>query len=282
MGQRSAWPFERGEHQQLQRGVVVRADAAVDEGAFHVVGHPDLLGLEVGGRRRARPHHVAQQVVLVRRGIAARHSLEVAPPGIVVHDPRTAGVETLGHDGEPGLELRSAEPDVAVLAFQGLLHRLCRELGPQQALAKEARLEDRVPELAIELLDALHRPAERERGGDDGTGRGSADQIEVVGEHRLVVAGALADELLDPPQELHGENATDSAAVEGEDALRPGSEQVRVQVFLRHFIISLFCALCAVAYGIVPGLGPELNSTVLGQQKFAPLLALYLTGQCRC
>ena len=76
----------------------------------------------------------------------------------------------------------------------------------------------------IELVDALHRPADGERAGDDGTGRGSADQIEVVGEHRRVVAGAVADELLNPRQELQGENAPDSSAVEGEDTLRPGSE----------------------------------------------------------
>ena len=120
----------------------------------------------------------------------------------------------------------------------------------QIAPAKEARLEDRVPELEIELLDAVHRPAERECGGDDGTGRGSADQIEAVGEHRLVVAGVVANEFLDPLQELHGENATDPSVIEGEDTFRSGSEQMRVQVSLFHFIYLSFLARAArIVYG---------------------------------
>jgi hypothetical protein len=77
-------------------------------------------------------------------------------------------------------------------------------LGLSRTLAKEARLEDRVPEPAIELVDAFHRPADGKCAGDDGAGRGSADQIEVVGEHRRVVARALPDEFLNPRQELQG------------------------------------------------------------------------------
>ena len=102
-------------------------------------------------------------------------------------------------------------------------------------LRKRARLKDRVAELVIELVDALHRPADGERAGDDGTGRGSADQIEVVGEHRRVVAGVVADELLNPRQELQGENAPDPSAVEGEDTFRS-----RVRIDARSSLFASF------------------------------------------
>ena len=69
--------------------------------------------------------------------------------------------------------------------------------------------------------------AERERARDDRAGGRAADQIEMVAEPDLL-PGLRAQDRFDPLQERDRDDAAHAAAVERQDAFRPGPEQMPV------------------------------------------------------
>ncbi len=71
----------------------------------------------------------------------------------------------------------------------------------------------------VEVADFGDAEAEGERGGDDGASGSAADVIEVVAEAEIWIAGGvgLAKLVLEFGEDLEGDDATDAAAVEGEE-----------------------------------------------------------------
>ena len=129
-------PFEAvalkgGEHQQLQGRIIERADPAVDENAFDhgtvARGNLDLLGLEIGGGRGARPNHLRQLQGAVLRRIARARAVR--------ERPRTAGVEPLGHDHEARFDAVARKRRVCAEPFvQRRLKRLREETSAKRFL----------------------------------------------------------------------------------------------------------------------------------------------------
>src|SRR5262249_23661756 len=69
--------------------------------------------------------------------------------------------------------------------------------------------------------------AQRERPGDEGTGGGTADEVEPVAEpHRMTQA--IAQDLFDSLEKGDGDSAAHPAAIEGENALGPRREEMAI------------------------------------------------------
>src|SRR6185437_11224031 len=143
----------------------------------------------------------------------------------VVQGPGAPGVEPLGHDHEAGKDLVAVERRVrAKLSIEFRLEWLGGELGGEfslqrlrQELAESARLEHVAAHLLLQILQRVDRHAAGEACGDDRPSRGPADQIEIVAETGLVAEPRL-DQGLHGLQELEGQNPSDAAAVERENA----------------------------------------------------------------
>ena len=72
------------------------------------------------------------------------------------------------------------------------------------------------------LADVGDRFAEGEERGDHRTDGRAADEIEVIREHEIGFIESLAQRRLDLGEEAERDDATRTAAIEGEDAFRAG------------------------------------------------------------
>jgi hypothetical protein len=102
--------------------------------------------------------------------------------------------------------------------------KLGRELSLQRVgkeLAEPSRLKDVRADAQVKRVQRVDSHAASEPRRDDRSGRGSADEIEIIANQR-VVAEPLFDQGLYRLKELERENAPNAPAVERENAFRPG------------------------------------------------------------
>ncbi len=188
----------------------------------------DVFRTEVVRGGRARPDDLPQQHVGVADALLAWFGEIVGVQRLVGDRPGASAVHPLGHDHEPGLQVRRAQSRVhEVGVLQRFLQRCVAELRDERADSEERLLEDISRQGHVQALQLLGVNPEREDSGDDRAGRCSADEIEVVRQNERRVAVLLAQQPLNRFQILQRENPTDAAAIERQDALR---KHTRIEV----------------------------------------------------
>src|SRR3984957_24151 len=189
--------LQRGQHQKLQRWVIEWGDAAIDKGAiddFAVAGvDSNFFWREIGRGRRAGANYLREAQRPILGGVFS--------PSPIVQRPRASGIEPLGHDHEASADFGAVERRVrAELSVELGLERLGGKLGAKfslqglrQELTESARLEDIGAQLFVDSLQRADGHATGESCGDDRSGRGSSDEIEIIA-HQSVVAEPLFDQ----------------------------------------------------------------------------------------
>jgi hypothetical protein len=166
--------LQRGQHEELERGIVEGRNAAIDKScldrraAARVNG--DLFRLEISWRGRAGAYNLSQTKPPILR--------PVLPSAAVVEWPGTPCVEPLRHDHESRADLVAVERRLrSELVVQSLLERIGRELRREDALQfrlrQPVRLEDGRPYVRIERLQCVNRHATGETRRDDRASRGT-------------------------------------------------------------------------------------------------------------
>ena len=110
----------------------------------------------------------------------------------------------------------------------GELRRQCALQLSRYKLSDPGGLKDARADARVQLLQRVDGHAASEPRRDDRSGRGPADEIEIVTEERLVAEPRL-DQGLDGLKKLEGENPSDAAAVESKDPLW---RHLRIEVLL--------------------------------------------------
>ena len=177
-------------------------------------------GAKKYGRGRAGAHHLPQRVLPVgdRRRILAL--LEVPGVGIVAKRPWASRIEALAHHHEPGLEIAARERAILEQRLERVGDILGIILLADGADPEQAALECRLAQGEIAVANLLRGHSEAQAGRDDRTGRRAADQIEVVRQPEGgIAARASAKDVLHSSQQPRRQQAPNSAAVEGKDAL---------------------------------------------------------------
>ena len=176
-------------------------------------------------RRGTRAHQIDEWITLVADVILAVFPIRRAR--VVRDDPGAAGIHPFGDDGESGDQLFARQDAVADDILDLLAQAAGVELCLQQRDRPALTLERIGRELEIEVLHLLRSIAKRERTGNDGARRGSADEIEVIAETNVLTV-MFAEKGFDTLQESDGESAPDAAAVEREQPLGTRPEQMTV------------------------------------------------------
>ena len=90
----------------------------------------------------------------------------------------------------------------------------------EKALTPEAASKNALANLIVKRLELIDGHAAGEAGGDDGSGRGPADEIEIVAEQQILVAITIPELRFDDREKFEREHAANAAAIERENAFR--------------------------------------------------------------
>src|SRR5262249_10267327 len=211
-----------GDHPSGEEGrVVVGGRAAVDEDERlgRVRGIPcEHLGRKEDRRGRAGPDDLPEwnsKVAIRTRGVV------VLRPRVAQDWPGRIGRGVARDDEEQALEVarlqrrRSAEHPLELRLERAILvERL-------PALEQRALAEHLASEVTVERDHLRNRHAARERSRDDGAGARPCDDVEEITQPELWPSRAgPAQQVLDPLQNLQGQQPADAATVEGEHSAR--------------------------------------------------------------
>ena len=175
--------------------------------------------------RGAGPHQGGEAVVLI--GVMGAAGPPVGRVRIVGDDPGTAGVHALGDHAKAGDEIGAGKQPIPHDLQDLGAQPVGVELRLEQRNAPSGRLKGARRQPEIEFLDLLCAKPERERAGDQGAGRGAADEVEPVAQPDLA-GQAFRKNGLDALQKRDRDRAAHAAAVEGENSFRTRTEQVPV------------------------------------------------------
>ena len=223
--------LERRDEQELQRGVVVHAHAAVHEDRLlSPADVGDLPRVEVRRRGGGGADDFPQAQVLV-------HLVELLL-GQVDEAPDRAGVGALGDDHQAGAQVGARQRPVAEEFLQEVLERRLLEPRLEQPADRAQPvlpgLERVVPDGAVELQDLADGEAQGEERRDDRARGRAADQVEVVRQDEVALPVAPPQHLLDPREVAERDEAADAAAVEREQALGPRLPEPACERRLNH------------------------------------------------
>ena len=218
--------FDRGCHQRLQRGIVVRTHTSVDEVASDglepagCAADPNGLGVEEAWSRGAGTHHLPQRVLCVRNRRGLGPGSEIASVRVVGDGPAAARVQTLGNHQQAGQEVGAVHLPLAVHADQRLLDLVAIELGAQCAPARQCAFEHEPAEVHVVAVHLVHRHAQRQRGCDDCASGRAGDEVEVVRQPEVRIAAVLrSQDGFDLAKHAQRQYPAQPAAVESQDAL---------------------------------------------------------------
>jgi hypothetical protein len=158
-------------------------------------------------------------------------------------------IQGLGDDAEAGDQFRARQCAITHYLFDILAQTARVELGLQDRNAPGTAFERRRRKPEIKLLHLRRAIAERQRAGNDGSGRSAADEIEVIAETDVAPV-MLAEQRFHALEKGNGERAAYAAAVQREKTLWSGAEQMAVAgrfELLGDFI--LHCGCCLLAGG---------------------------------
>lgn len=216
---------EGGFEEKEMGGIVVGSHAAVLEEAFHAVlevvaffaMNDEAFGWIEGGGGGAGADDLPEgKEEVVARGAG----LVVFGGGIVGEGPGGAGGGIAGDGEEVGAQEVGAEKG-GVLSFAVLGEEFLEHLGeptlielglvpfPENTFEKHL-----VPEGEVELKDLGNRHSPREASGDDGSGAGASNGMEVVGKEVGWVAGFLAKLPFHFGENLEREDPANAAAID--------------------------------------------------------------------